>query len=163
MPATRPIHTGRWTTGPTAENSAGAMLLIGMRVNTLRGLLHARRIGRAMGEMQKELHTHPETGFLSGENWFARTTILVSYWRDVDAVQAYARQSDGLHLPAWRNYVRLIGSAPDIGVWHELYDLRNGGSEAVYVNMPQFGRAQADGHRQVSAGLNTSSQRMGHA
>ncbi|SDS02011.1 protein of unknown function [Paraoerskovia marina] len=159
MPA-RAVHTGRWTTGPAEQSNAGAMLLIGMRANTLRGLLRARRVGRAMGAMQAELHAHPETGFLSGENWFARTTILVSYWRDVAAVQAYASQPDGLHLPAWREYVRLIGATRDLGVWHELYDLRSGGSEAVYVNMPRFGRANADGHREVAAGLNTSSQRM---
>jgi hypothetical protein len=54
-----------------------------------------------MGKMLSELHQQPELGFLGGEMWFGRTTIMVQYWRSFEALEQYATLRDGQHLPAW--------------------------------------------------------------
>ncbi|MGH7329341.1 MAG: monooxygenase family protein, partial [Polyangiaceae bacterium] len=66
------------------------VFMIGMRVNRW-WLLHKwLRVAMAMPRMIKELVQKPELGFLGQESWFGRTTIMVSYWRSMDHLMAYA-------------------------------------------------------------------------
>ncbi len=82
-------------------------------------------------------------GFLGGESWFARTTILVSYWRSMDQLMAYAKNRAAEHLPAWRSFNKLVGTNGDVGIWHETYRVHPGDYEGVYVNMMPFGLGKA--------------------
>jgi Domain of unknown function (DUF4188) len=50
------------------------------------------------------LYRRPDLGFLHAESWFARTTIMVQYWRSMDQLLAYAKTRDAAHLPAWQAF-----------------------------------------------------------
>jgi len=119
------------------------VFLIGMRVNRWWKLLRWLRVALAMPRMIRELSAHPELGFLGAEQWFGRTTIMVSYWRSTEALMAYAKSRAAAHLPAWRDFNRLVGTNGDVGIWHETYRVRPGDYESVYVNMPRFGVGKA--------------------
>ena len=134
------------------------VFLIGMRINRWWKLFRWLRVALAMPRMIKELSAHPELGFLGAEQWFGRTTIMVSYWRSSEALMAYAKSRTAAHLPAWRDFNRLVGTNGDVGIWHETYRVRAGDYENVYVNMPKFGVGkagallEATGHREHAQG-----------
>jgi hypothetical protein len=65
--------------------------------------------------------------------------MLVQYWRSFDHLEAYARNKDATHWPAWVAFNKRIGSSGDVGIWHESYVVKPGGSESLYSNMPPFG------------------------
>jgi hypothetical protein len=152
------VFPGRFTA--RAPGDATAVFLIGLRINTLRGLARSRPVIAAMPRMLSFLGQHPESGLLSFGNWFGRTTMLVSYWRTAQDVQRFASDPDAPHAAAWRAFNSRIGSGRDIGVWHELYTVTPGNFEGVYVNMPAFGMAAAGEHLPVGDGMRTSKQRM---
>ena len=152
------IFPGRFTT--RAPNDATAVFLIGMRVNSLRGVAKAPAVLTAMPRMLRFLGEHPESGLLGFHNWLGRTTMLLSYWRSASDVQRFASDPDAPHAPAWRAFNQKIGAGKDVGVWHELYTVRPGDFEAVYLNMPRFGMAGAGEHLAVGDGTRTSKQRM---
>jgi len=134
------------------------VFLIGMRINRWWHLLTWLRSARAMPRMLRELEAHPELGYLGGEAWFGRTTILMSYWRSTEHLLAYAKNRDAEHLPAWRAYNKMVGTSGVLGVWHETYRVRPGDYETMYVNMPSFGLGKvgallpAHGRREDAAG-----------
>jgi fumigallin biosynthesis monooxygenase-like protein len=134
------------------------VFLIGMRVNRWWKVWRWLRVALAMPRMIRELGQHPELGFLGAEQWFGRTTILLSYWRSTEHLMEYAKSRSAAHLPAWRAFNRLIGTNGDVGIWHETYRVRPGDFETVYVNMPAFGAGkvgalvEASGRRERAAG-----------
>jgi hypothetical protein len=93
--------------------------------------------------MLRELAKNPELGYLGGDAWFGRTTMLVSYWRSSEHLMRYAKSRDAEHLPAWRMFNKLVGTSGDVGIWHETYRVHPGDYESVYVNMPAFGLGHA--------------------
>lgn len=119
------------------------VFLIGMRINALHKPWTWLRVGMAMPRMLEELSTKPELGYLGGESWFGRTTIMVQYWRSMDALMTYAKNRDAAHLPAWRSFNKLVGTSGDVGIWHETYRIHPGDFESVYVNMMPFGLGRA--------------------
>jgi hypothetical protein len=119
------------------------VFLIGMRVNRWWKFWQWLRVGIAMPRMLRELAEHPELGFLGAESWFGRTTMMVSYWRSMDHLLAYARSKTNKHLPAWKAFNQAVGTNGDVGIWHETYKSRAGDYENIYVNMPPFGLASA--------------------
>ncbi|MFO0735919.1 MAG: DUF4188 domain-containing protein [Labilithrix sp.] len=128
------------------------VFLIGMRVNRWWKVGNWFRTALAMPRMLRELGEHPELGYLGGEGWFGRTTIMVQYWRSTEHLLAYARNKTNAHLPAWRKFNETVGNNGDVGVWHETYKSRAGDYENVYANMPAFGlgavglSVKAEGH-----------------
>ena len=140
------IHRERMTGRVEGEF---AVFLIGMRVNRFWKLHKWWPVAAAMPRMLRELYSRPELGLLSHEMWFSRTVILVQYWRSVEALLAYATAKGSEHLPAWKEFNRLIGSDGSVGIWHETYRIAPGNYEGVYVNMPAFGLGRAG--RLVSA------------
>lgn len=118
------------------------VFLIGMRVNRWWKVGTWLRTAVAMNRMLKELGEHAELGYLGGEGWFGRTTIMVQYWRSTEQLFAYARSKTSAHLPAWKAFNELVGTGGDLGIWHETYKSRPGDYENVYVNMPAFGLAR---------------------
>ncbi len=121
------------------------VFLIGARFR-VRDLLRIGWISNAMGAMQAELQAQPESGFLGGENFFRFfpiESILVSYWRSFDHLEAYSRSRDHEHYPAWIRFYKEVGFNQDIGIWHETYMVHQGEYEVFYGNMPKFGLANA--------------------
>lgn len=121
------------------------LFLIGMRVSRWWKLHKWLPVSMAMPKMLRELQEHPELGYLGGEAWFGRTTIMVQYWRSREALYDYARMRDAEHLPAWRKFNRRVGTGGDVGVWHETYVVPQAGISSLYVNMPAFGLGKVAG------------------
>lgn len=142
------IHGGRFT---ASTDSDFVVFLIGMRINKLWKFRSWLPVAIAMPRMQKELAQHPELGCLGTRNWFGRTTISVQYWRDFDSLDAYARNPNQTHLPAWRAFNKAIGNSGDVGIWHETYQVQREKFESIYANMPVFGLAAAFKNVPVSA------------
>jgi hypothetical protein len=115
------------------------VFLIGMRVNRWWKPWQWLRVVLAMPRMLRELARNPTLGWLGGEQWFGRTTIMVQYWRSMDALLDYAKARNAEHLPAWQAFNRLVGTNGDVGIWHETYRVRPGDYENIYVNMMPFG------------------------
>jgi hypothetical protein len=134
------------------------VFLIGMRINKLWKIHKWLPVAMAMPRMLKELDKNPDLGFLGAHTWFSRTVIVLQYWRSVEELQAYAKNRDSAHLPAWAAFNRAVGKSGDVGVWHETYRTREGDYETVYVNMPPFGLGKAtkvvtaSGRRESAAG-----------
>lgn len=119
------------------------LFLIGMRINEPLKVHKWLPVAAAMPRMIKELYRHPDMGLLHSETWFARTIIVVQYWRSMEQLLAYARNKEAQHLPAWQAFNRHVGTNGSVGIWHEAYEITPGGYENIYVNMPLFGLAKA--------------------
>ena len=119
------------------------VFLVGMRINRWWKPHKWLPVMRAMGRMLRELEARPEIGCLGGMQWVGRTTVLVQYWKSFGALEAYAKNREAAHLPAWTAFNRAVGSNGDVGVWHETFRVPPGDVECIYVNMPPFGLAKA--------------------
>ncbi len=113
------------------------VFLIGMRINKLWKVHKWLPVVLAMPRMLKELHNDPESGFLGH---LMSMRVIVQYWRSFDHLEAYARDSNRLHWPAWVDFNRrLKASRGDVGIWHETYRIAPGNYEAIYSGMPPIG------------------------
>ncbi|OHV87891.1 DUF4188 domain-containing protein [Mesorhizobium sp. ORS 3428] len=115
------------------------VFLIGMRINKPWKLHKWWPVFIAMPRMLKELEAAgPESGFL-GHNGLSFGAIT-QYWRSFDHLEAYARDRDKKHWPAWLAFNKAMkGARGDVGVWHETYLVRAGQYEAIYSGMPRYG------------------------
>ncbi|HTH41808.1 MAG TPA: DUF4188 domain-containing protein [Terracidiphilus sp.] len=114
------------------------VFLIGMRINKPWKVHKWLPVLLAMPRMLKELEKHPEAGFL-GHNGIGGK-VIVQYWRSFEHLEAYARDHDAAHWPAWVNFNKRVGgSRGDVGIWHETYLIAPGHYEAIYSGMPPFG------------------------
>jgi hypothetical protein len=139
------------------------VFLIGMRVNRWWRVGRWLPVALAMPRMLRELALRPEMGFLSGEAWFGRTTLMVQYWRSTEQLLAYAKDRNAAHLPAWRAFNKHVGTNGDVGIWHETYLVHAGEYENVYVNMPRFGLGLAGTMHEISGARTTAPARLGAA
>ena len=120
------------------------VFLIGMRFNKLWKVSSWLPVVTAMPRMLKELSLRPELGLLGFRNWISLPNIMVvQYWRSFEDLEAYARNRDLEHLPAWHAFNKAIGSNGDVGIWHETYLIEPGRFESIYNNMPPFGLGDA--------------------
>ena len=136
------------------------VFLIGMRINQPLKFHKWWPVAAAMPRMVKELYATPELGFLHGEMWFARTTIMLQYWRSMDQLLAYAKNREAEHLPAWRAFNQAVGTNGSVGVWHESYLASPGSYENIYVNMPPFGLGRAGTLYEASGKRATAAERL---
>lgn len=112
------------------------VFLIGMRINKWWKVHKWLPVAMAMPKMLKELSQKPESGFLGSEFSLG---VIVQYWKSFEHLEAYAKDRNGLHYPAWKAFNTKIKSNGDVGIWHETYKIRAGEYECVYNNMPQRG------------------------
>ena len=84
---------------------------------------------------------------------------MVQYWRSFEHLEAYARDQNLEHWPAWVAFNRRVGaSRGDVGIWHETFLVHAGEYEAVYSGMPPFGLGRvgtlvpASGRRESARG-----------
>jgi len=139
------------------------VFLIGMRINKPLQAHKWLPVVRAMPRMIKELYRQPELGFIHAEMWFARTTIMVQYWRSMEQLLAYAKNKNAEHLPAWQAFNRSVGTDGSVGIWHETYAASAGTYENVYLNMPAFGLGKAGTLQPAVGGRQSASGRLGSA
>ena len=136
------------------------VFLIGMRINKWWKVNQWGPIGLSMGRMINELYDNPDLGFVSHEQWFGRTTIMVQYWKSFEQLESYAKNTDAIHLPVWADFNKKVGKSGDVGIWHETYEIKKGHSESMYNNMPTFGLAKAIGSTPASGKLTSASGRL---
>ncbi len=128
---------------------------IGMRVNSFWKVHRWLPLVLVAPRMVRELAADPESGLLGSRTVFGpgiRNIGFVQYWESFDALEAYARDSDRLHFPAWQEYYE-DGTNTDasVGIWHETYLVDADEYETVYNNMPAHGLAACEGTEIVSA------------
>ncbi len=136
------------------------VFLIGMRINKPWKPWKWLPVFLAMPRMLRELAQKPEMGLLGVEQYLGnpRRPLIVQYWRSYEALEAYARNRDATHWPAWVAFNKKVASSGDVGIWHETYLVRAGGYESVYNNMPRHGLGKvselvsASGNRESAKG-----------
>jgi hypothetical protein len=152
------------TPGRMTDSHKGPLVvfLIGMRINHFRKVSRWWPVFRAMGPMIAELSRNPESGFLGTEYALCspRQILLLQYWRDFDSLEAYARNRDARHWPAWTAFNRAIGDDGTVGIYHETYAVAGGAHETVYGNMPAFGLGRFAGRVPATGSREAARQRM---
>jgi hypothetical protein len=152
------VHPGRFTAEMDGEF---VVFLIGMRFNKLWKVHRWMAVFTAMPKMLAELERHPDKGLLATRLQISgRTLCLVQYWRSFEQLQAFARNTDDPHLPAWRRYNARIGTGGDVGVFHETYKISPGDYECIYANMPVFGLAAAGRHAPIGRRTDSAADRL---
>ena len=140
------------------------VFIIGMRINRLRRPRSWLPAFQAMPRMLRELAADPSLGLLRVQTfWAGRVLMGVQYWRSFDDLQAFARSTEHEHLPAWREFNRLVRDNGDVGIFHETYRVGPGTAETFYGNMPPFGLAAAVGVVPVADRGHSAARRMGTA
>jgi hypothetical protein len=140
------------------------VFLIGMRINSLWKVHKWLPVVLAMPRMLRELEADPESGLLASRAWFGlRNPVLVQYWESFDDLEAYARDSENEHLPAWKAFNRRVGEGGDVGIWHETYLVSEGEYEAVYNNMPPTGLGEAGDVVPATGRAETATGRLGRS
>jgi hypothetical protein len=153
------VFPGRYT---AQIDGPFVVFLIGMRVNRLFALRRWTRVAAAMPPMIAELKRNPELGMLHAQFFlYWRGAAVLQYWRSFEHLHAYAHARDAAHLPAWAEFNRRIGGNGSVGIWHETYQVANGGYECIHVNMPRFGLGAAGHPVAVSGRLESARSRMG--
>jgi hypothetical protein len=121
------------------------------------------QVAAAMPRILRHLATDPSAGMLGFEQWFGRTTMLVSYWESPEHLRKFAADREAPHLEPWRRFMKELSGTGDVGIWHETYQVPAAGIETVYSGMPLFGLAKATAQVPIGRGTNTAKQRMGHS
>ena len=109
------------------------VIYLGIRVNRWRGLLAMFGIGPDLGEIVR----HKPDGLLAHENvvYGLNHFGMRQYWCDLDSLERFTRSTP--HKTWWRDFLK---DGRGVGFWHETYR-RNGGMEAIYLDMPPTGLA----------------------
>ncbi|MDB5264416.1 MAG: transcriptional regulator [Adhaeribacter sp.] len=115
------------------------VFLIGMRINHFWKLHKWIPVAMSMPKMLKELSQKPESGFLGFQMYGGIPPVIAQYWRTFEQLEAYAKDRNGQHYPAWKEFNIKIKSSGDVGIWHETYKVRAGEYECIYNNMPEYG------------------------
>ena len=115
------------------------VFILGMRINKPWKIHKWLPVSRAMPRMLNELSRDPDSGFLGGNSWFGRNSIMVQYWTSFEALESYAQNKNQAHLPAWKDFNLKVGTSGDVGIWHESFEVIPGHYECIYFNMPKFG------------------------
>jgi hypothetical protein len=155
------IFPGRYTADPGRESVT--VFLIGMRANRWWKVGKVGQVATAMPRILRHLATDPDAGMLGFEQWFGRTTMLVSYWESPEHLRKFAADREAPHLEPWRRFMKELSGTGDVGIWHETYQVPAAGIETVYSGMPLFGLAKATAQIPIGRGTSTAKQRMGHS
>lgn len=150
--------------GRFAANHAGPLtvFLIGMRINKLHRIDKWLPVARAMKPMIAELTAKPDSGFLGSERMWCgpRCLVFLQYWRDFSCLEAYARDRNQSHWPAWAAFYRKSNKGEAVGIFHETYCVTKGSYETVYGNMPPFGLGKVAGLIPAPGARNKARDRM---
>ena len=112
------------------------IFMIGMRINRWWKFHKWLPVAMAMPKMLKELSRKPGSGFLGSQTSLG---VVVQYWKSFEHLEAYAKDRNSLHYPAWNAFNKNVRSNGDVGIWHETYKVHAGEYECIYNNMPAYG------------------------
>jgi hypothetical protein len=154
-----PVFPGRFA---AQTDEPFVVFLIGLQINRMLAIHKWWKPLAAMPAMINELRRHPELGLLASRYYlsFPSTFMVVQYWRSFDDLENFARNPNDLHLPAWKAFNQAVGKSNIVGVFHETYQVQASEFEAVYVNMPRFGLAQAVQHIPATGAYKTARRRL---
>jgi hypothetical protein len=117
------------------------VFLIGMRINKPWRVGSWLPVARAMPAMLRELEAKGPSAGLLGHSGLSMK-VIVQYWRSFAHLEAYARDPDARHWPAWVEFNRRMRNRRgDVGIWHETYLVPAGQYENIYSGMPRIGLA----------------------
>lgn len=137
------------------------LFLIGARINRWWKPWILFPFLNTMPRMLAELQARPEIGLLHARGHFGIGGLMVvQYWRSFEALEAYARDRNLTHQPAWAWFNRRFGSNGDIGIWHETYLIQPGAYENIYNNMPLHGLGAAGALTDAVGHRNEARQRI---
>jgi hypothetical protein len=127
------------------------MVLLGLRLRSVRGLFSMLRIGRGLSAIQR----NPPDGLLGNDNflWGWNHVGIRQYWRDLESLERFTRSAP--HSGWWKAFLHDNGGA---GFWHEAYS--RGGIEAVYLDMPPVGIARFAPERAPTGPFMSSRERL---
>lgn len=139
------------------------VFVIGMRVNRWRKVRSWFPVFVGMPKMLRELMAQPDSPLLGVHTfWAGRVFMTLQYWRSMEDLGTYARDTARSHAPAWAKFNKAAAGSSDVGIFHETYRVTPGSFESLYGNMPPFGLAAAQ--RSVPRGRRARSdaqRRMG--
>lgn len=151
-----PLQIVRTTAATVPEGTT--LFLIGMRVRKPWHVISWFRTAIAMPRMLAYLARTPEAGLLSYDLYLGRSALVVSYWRDAEALRTFAANTRAPHAKAWRWFNKQVAPNGSVGVWHETYVI--GAHEEIYSSMPPFGLSKAVGAEPVETHSRTAKQRL---
>jgi hypothetical protein len=139
-----------------------ALLRLGLQARSLSAWRFVRRLRGEIVAEARRAKTQGE-GLLHSE-WF-RLGIghsgVLQYWRSFEALEAWARREP--HALWWRAAVERMRMRRDLGVYHELYVVRPGDIESIFIDCRPAGLA-AFGVRGEPVGPSTTSRgRLGRS
>ena len=137
------------------------VFLIGMRINRPWKVHKWLPVAKAMPRMLKELSQKPESGFLGFQLYGGLPPVTIQYWKTFEQLEAYAKDRNGEHYPAWKAFNKTIRSNGDVGIWHETFKVKAGEYECIYNNMPKFGLGKIGELIPAIGSREYSVQRMG--
>jgi hypothetical protein len=156
--AARSVFAGRYT---AHVDTPVVVFAIGMRINNFWDVRRWWFVGMQMGPMLRVLMSQREKGLLHTEFFFThRGPMLLQYWRSFEDLERFARSPDDPHLRSWRDFNRIVGAHPSVGIWHETYTIAPGAYEGIYGNMPCWGMAAATSHVAVGPGREAAKERL---
>ncbi|KIN00685.1 hypothetical protein OIDMADRAFT_124659, partial [Oidiodendron maius Zn] len=119
-----------------------AVLLLGAKTNHPMGVFAPDfpKLGEYNQSMVNELQdpNSQDNGFLGYTTFTkkdergATETLMISYWRSVEHVHAYAHSP--LHEKAWLWWDRSLAGHKHIGIYHEVFESPKGMWEGIYIN-----------------------------
>jgi hypothetical protein len=136
------------------------VFLIGMRINRFWKIHKWLPVASAMPKMLKELSQKPEAGLLGFHITGGLSPVVIQYWKSFEHLEAYAKDRNGQHYPAWKAFNKKIRSNGDVGIWHETYRVKAGEYECVYNNMPRFGFGKVGDLVPATGKRETAAQRI---
>jgi hypothetical protein len=138
------------------------VFLIGMKINKFWKIHQWLPPAMAMPAMLKELSEEKNKGkgLLGFQLYGGIPPVIVQYWESFEKLEAYAKERDAKHLPAWKAFNKKIGSNGDVGIWHETYQVKAGNYECIYNNMPEYGLAKAGKLVPIAGKLESSAGRL---
>ena len=81
------------------------VFLIGIRINRLLAVNRWLPTIREMPRMLKELEEDPNSGLMGYFNaLYWRGAVVTQYWRSFEALERFARDTNGPHWPAWKRF-----------------------------------------------------------
>lgn len=153
------IFTGRYA---AHTDDSFVLFIIGISIHRPWAIRQWWGAFTAMPAMMNELSARPELGMISSRLYFSFPELMmVQYWRSFDHLEAFARNPQEFHLPAWQKFNKAVGKSKAVGVYHETYIVQAGQYEAVYVNMPRMGLAKAFEHLPAHGHKATARRRLG--
>ena len=124
-----------------AEMDGGFVIYVnGMRLNKLRAFHKWLGAGLKAARMFERLEADPDSGFLGYQPAFKglRTGAAIQYWRSLDDLKRFARDSGDFHVPAWQWYNEAVDPGGGVGFWAELYVIEEDDYETFFRNMPRY-------------------------